>query len=165
MATIRKVDATKNTERLFRLFEENSRDATHARAVIAEGAADLWVAEDAGRLVGALLGRRMRSSNGALRGGVDNLLVDAPHRRRGLGRQLMEEAEAFYRNEAIHGMQLAVNAENVVARSLYDSMGYQIVDCYTRRRVNAAGKTRVEQRLRMAKDFGSGAPERTAQVT
>jgi ribosomal protein S18 acetylase RimI-like enzyme len=160
MTIIRKVDATTNAERLFRLFEENSQNATHARAVIAEGAADLWVAEDDGRLVGALLGRRMRSSDGALRGGVDNLLVDASHRQRGLGRKLMEDAEAFYRNEALHGMQLAVNAENAVARSLYDSMGYRIIDRYTRRRLNADGETQIEPRLRMTKDFGSKTPER-----
>jgi ribosomal protein S18 acetylase RimI-like enzyme len=165
VATIRGVDATSNAQRLFRLFAENSQDATHARAVIAEGAAELWVAEDHGRLVGALLGRRMRSSDGALRGGVDNLLVDASHRRRGLGHQLMQEAEAYYQAEGLDGMQLAVNAENAIARSLYDSMHYQIVDRYTRRRVNPAGEERIEQRLRMSKNFKLWTPMRTASVT
>jgi ribosomal protein S18 acetylase RimI-like enzyme len=64
----------------------------------------------------------MRSSDGALRGGVDSLLVDAQHRRLGIGRQLMEEAEAYYRTEGLDGMQLGVNAENAAARSLYDSV-------------------------------------------
>ena len=165
MATIRKVDATRNAERLFRLFERNAQDATHARAVITEGAADLWVAEADGQLMGALLGRRMQSSDGALRGGVDNLLVDARRRRRGLGRQLMQEAEAYYEAEGLDGMQLAVNTENVVARSLYDTMGYRIFDRYTRRRLHAAGEERVEQRLRMAKDFGPRTTKQTAPIT
>jgi ribosomal protein S18 acetylase RimI-like enzyme len=158
MATIRKVDATRNAERLFRLFWENSQDAAHARAVIAEGSAQLWVAEDVGRLVGALLGRRLQSSGGSRRGGVDNLLVDEQHRRLGIGRRLMEEAEVYHRVDGLDGMQLAVNAENAVARALYDSMGYQIVDRYTRRRLNEAGETQIEQRLRMAKYFRFRAP-------
>jgi ribosomal protein S18 acetylase RimI-like enzyme len=153
MVVIRKVDAAANAERLLRLFDENGQPAEHARAVIAEGTADLWLAEDDGRLVGALLGRPMRSSDGERRGGVDNLLVDARHRRRGIGRRLMEAAEAHYRVQGLHGMQLVVNAENVVARPLYDSMAYHVVKRYTRRRLDSAGEEVVESRLRMWKQF------------
>jgi ribosomal protein S18 acetylase RimI-like enzyme len=158
MVAIRKVNANTNTQRLFSFFDANSQNATHARAVIAEGNAELWIAEDEGQVVGALLGRQMRSSDGELLGGVDNLLVDARHRRRGIGRRLMGEAEAHYRTEGLDGMQLAVNADNIVARSLYDSMGYQVVKQYIRSRHDSAGKETAEHRLRMWKPFGPGAP-------
>ena len=159
MSTIRKADASVNADQLFSLFEENADDATHARAVIAEGSADLWLAEEEGRLVGALLGRQMRSSDGELRGGVDNLLVDERHRRRGLGRRLMEAAECFYRGQGLHGMQLSLSAENTISRALYDSMGYYLVRRYTRIRRNRAGAEEVQLRLQMWKEFETGAPE------
>jgi ribosomal protein S18 acetylase RimI-like enzyme len=149
MVAIRMAGTRVNAQHLFALFEENARDATHPRAVVAEGAADLWLAVEDGRLVGALLGRQMRSADGELRGGIDNLLVDAPRGRRGIGRRLMEEAEAHYRRRGLHGMQLAVDVDNLVARSLYDSMGYQIVKRYVRTHHDAAGTATVEQRLRM----------------
>ena len=158
MVGIAKVDANANADRLFRLFEENADDATHARAVIAEGNADLWLAEVEGRLVGALLGRQLRSSDGEIRGGVDNLLVEERHRRQGIGRRLMEDAERFYRGRGLHGMQLALSAENFVARALYDSMGYRVVRQYRRTRRNPAGVETVQQRLQMWKEFGRGAP-------
>ena len=159
MVAITKVDANPNADRLFRLFDENADDATHIRAVIAEGGADLWLAEIEGRLVGALPGRQMRSSDGALQGGVDNLLVDERHRRQGIGRRLMEAAERFYRGQGLYGMQLALSAENATACALYDSMGYRVVRQYTRTRRSPAGTEVVQQRLQMWKEFGMGASE------
>jgi ribosomal protein S18 acetylase RimI-like enzyme len=154
MATVRMVDPSAYGPWLLKLFEANAQDATHPRAVLEEGAAQLWVVEDEGRLAGALLGRPMRSSDGQRRGDVDNLLVDAPYRRRGLGRSLMEAAEAHYRAQGLSGMELSLNAGNHVARSLYDSMGYVPVARYTRSRPDATGVERLQPRLRMRKPFG-----------
>lgn len=159
MTIIRKVDPDPNAPGVVALFTANGDDARHARAVIAEGGADLWLAEEEGRLLGVLLGRQMRSSDGELRGGVDNLLVDGGYRRRGIGRRLMEEAEAHYRARDLYGMQLAVSAENSVARSLYDSMGYQVVHRYTRSRRDPSGREIMEPRLRMWKRFEPDADE------
>jgi ribosomal protein S18 acetylase RimI-like enzyme len=153
MVTIRMVDTHVHAPRLFLLFDENDRDATHPRAVVAEGAAQLWLAEAEGRLVGALVGRPLLSSDGERRGGVDNLLVDARHQRRGIGRRLLQEAEAYYRSQGLSGMELSLNAENTTAHLLYDSMGYEVVARYTRRRRDAAGEERLEPRLRMRKPF------------
>ena len=53
--------------------------------------------------------------------------VDESHRGRGLGRQAMEAAEAW--TIAHGGQRIALNVfgPNVVARSLYDSLGFQVM--------------------------------------
>jgi len=156
MVTIRKAEACAHAAQLFALLVQNGDDAGHARAVLAEGAADLWLAEADGRPVGALLARPMRSSDGALRGGVDNLLVDARHRRRGIGRRLMA-AEAHFRARGLTGMELATSPDNLAARALYDSFGYRVVERYTRTRRLPAGEELAEPRLRLRRPFEAGA--------
>ena len=155
IATIQRVEPVDNAERLIGLFEKNTEDPVHAHAVIAEGAADLWLAESNDQLVGALLGGVVRSTYGGLRGGVESFLVDSTYRQRGIGRRLMEVAEEHYRIRGLYGMQLTVGADNHPARSLYDSMAYHIVRQYTRIRQNCQGNEVVEQRVRMWKGFES----------
>lgn len=152
MTTLRFAGASAETARLERLFAENADDFSHAAAVIAEGAAQLWLAEPDG-IVGALVGRSIRSSDGQPRGGIENLLVDAGHRRHGIARELMAAAETHYRALRLRGMQLTVSAENLPARSLYDTLGYTVVLEYTRPRRGDGGMDLLQHRLRMWKNF------------
>lgn len=134
MTTIRKVEPQANGARVLAVFERNAEDALHPTAVLAEGECDLWLAEEGESISGILLTRRMLTPETALAGGIDNLLVDEHSRRQGIGRRLMEVAEAHYFAANLSLMRLAVNVENSAALDLYRSMGYQIVGEYVRPR-------------------------------
>jgi ribosomal protein S18 acetylase RimI-like enzyme len=134
VTTIRKVDPQAHGSRVLELFDENAEDTEHPRAVLAEGEGDLWLAEDGERLAGILLARRMIVADKVQCGGIDNLLVDLSYRGRGIGRSLMEAAEAYYINQKLERVRLAVNVENSTALRLYQSMGYKVVSEYVRPR-------------------------------
>lgn len=134
MVTIQRVSAEANASRLLALFDRNGEDAEHPTAVLAEGQCELWLAEDGEEVVGALLGRRIAISETEAYGGVDSLLVGWKYRRQGIGRRLMEEAEAFYRTTPVNSMRLNINVDNFAARELYESMGYQVTREYIRPR-------------------------------
>ncbi len=79
-----------------------------------------------GREVGALwMGRPLGSSAGTWF--VFWVGIDEEHRGKGLGREVMEAAEAWAR--AREGTRIALNVfgPNHVARSLYDSLGYEVM--------------------------------------
>ncbi len=86
-----------------------------------------WLAVDEGDVVGWILTYPLLAEDTVERGGVENLVVARSHRRRGIGRRLLELAEAYYRRKGLAGMQLTVRADNPPARRLYEAMGYQIV--------------------------------------
>ena len=96
-----------------------------------------WLALDGRELVGWILTYPLVSEDGLRRGGVENIVVARSHRRRGIGRRLLELAEAHYGGKGLPGMQLTVRADNEPARRLYESMGYSV----------------VQHRLRMWKEF------------
>jgi ribosomal protein S18 acetylase RimI-like enzyme len=52
-------------------------------------------------------------------GFVSDLVVRAAHRSQGIGRQLLERAEAFARNAGAKELRICVLAENTAARQLY----------------------------------------------
>lgn len=128
-----KVDAVASVKSVLQLFLDNGQDAEHPTAVLAEGQCDLWVAEVDDTLAGVLLGR-CTTSDEEIYGGIDTLLVDEKYRRQGIGRRLMEEAESYYRSQMVDSLRLNVNVDNFLARSLYESLGYQIIREYVRPR-------------------------------
>ncbi len=67
---------------------------------------------------------------------VEELAVDADHRRRGIGRALMRECEQIARRSDKHRVTLWVTAGNHGAISLYRQLGYRI----TRRRRTLRGR-------------------------
>jgi ribosomal protein S18 acetylase RimI-like enzyme len=159
MPSIRKVEPAEYGDQLLAMFERNDDDPTHPRLVLADARCELWLAEEGGTPAGFVLCTTMLVTTAwrqagpgdpiaSTRGGVENLLVDAPYRRRGLGRALMETAEAHYRAAGLDGMRLGTGADNLVAQALYTSVGYRLVREYTRVR-NGAEQARIS----MAKDF------------
>jgi ribosomal protein S18 acetylase RimI-like enzyme len=119
------------------LFDAERELSQYADAALSTEGLVAWLALDVERIVGAALTRPMMDADGAARGGVDELLVAASHRGRGIGRRLMELAEAHYRAAGASGMQLTVRDGNQAAQKLYQSMGYEV----------------VQRRLRMWKDW------------
>lgn len=78
---------------------------------------------------------------------VNNVCVAPRARRRGIGRALMAEAEAFARERGAGRVILQVSARNEPAVRLYELLGYAVQRCYTE-----GG----EMRYQMARDLGYG---------
>jgi ribosomal protein S18 acetylase RimI-like enzyme len=133
LASIEKAEATHSIDAILSVFTRNDEDLTHPQTVLAENEWDLWLARDGSEIVGVLLARLLTTSEAA-GAGVDNLLIDKNYRRQGLGRALMQAAEAHYGARGLTCMRLAVNVENSIAQALYRSMGYQTIREYVRPR-------------------------------
>lgn len=58
------------------------------------------------------------------RGHIDGLVVLTGHRRRGIGRRLMDAAAAWARDQGAEQLVLTVWAGNAAARAFYQSLGY-----------------------------------------
>ncbi|HEX4331771.1 MAG TPA: GNAT family N-acetyltransferase [Usitatibacter sp.] len=88
-----------------------------------QGALLLWVAEDAGRVVGSVQLEPCSKDNGKHRAELQKLLVLSAHRGRGVGRALMDAAEGFAREA--HRTLLVLDTEvGSVAESVYRSLGW-----------------------------------------
>ena len=112
---------------------EHSRNPSLAdyQLVFAEIRADprqkLFVAEFHGEVVGTivLLVVPNLSHNGTPWALLENLIVTEKHRRRGLGRMLLEHAVGLARKSGCHMVELCSDVRRKEAHKLYDSMGFQ----------------------------------------
>ena len=77
------------------------------------------VAEDGLGLVGVVMG-----SYDGRRGWIFRLAVDPAHRRRGIGRALVEELEHRYAAMGVRRLRLLSLTGNDAARAFWDSLGY-----------------------------------------
>jgi GNAT superfamily N-acetyltransferase len=95
-----------------------------AAAYLADPGVLHWVAEEDGRIVGELLGHLLRLPS---RDGLELLLysigVRASHRRRGVGRALVEEMLRWMRAEGVR--EVWVLADNPGAEEFYAACGFR----------------------------------------
>ncbi len=112
---------------------EHSRNPSLAdyQLVFAEIRADprqkLFVAEVQGEVVGTieLLIVPNLSHNGTPFAFLENLIVTEKHRRRGLGRMLLEHAVELARESGCHMVELCSDVRRKEAHKLYGSMGFE----------------------------------------
>jgi [ribosomal protein S18]-alanine N-acetyltransferase len=81
----------------------------------------LWVAEEGGELKGFLVARFEASECE-----LENLVVAAPQRRRGLGSQLMRALVTIGGERQLKRILLEVRESNYAGRALYQRFGFQI---------------------------------------
>jgi ribosomal-protein-alanine N-acetyltransferase len=77
-----------------------------------------------GRVVGFVIADRRRRKD---LGWIASIGVHPAHRRRGIGRQLLQASEAALRTKRI---RLSLRTSNHAARRLYDHAGYEVVDSW-----------------------------------
>ena len=101
-----------------------AEERRYLRAVRRHPDAAVYVAEEAQQIVGRLsLARDVHPSS---RHVADlGLMVAASHRRRGVGRALLEQAVDWARSAAVTKLELHVFPWNTPALSLYESFGFE----------------------------------------
>lgn len=81
-----------------------------------------WVMEDQGKIVG-FIGAQLQVSN---RADLIQLRVKKSHRRRGIGKLLIEKVEEFVRSHGKDKMYLHTAEHLLNARKLYEKSGYML---------------------------------------
>ncbi|AKH43077.1 ribosomal protein S18 acetylase RimI-like enzyme [Altererythrobacter atlanticus] len=97
----------------------NDPVADYDRALETPASAILLAKDD-----GAVFGSVMTGYDGH-RGWVYYLAVDPAHRGQGIGRLLMDAAEAWLREQGCPKIQLMVRAGNDAAKDFYAALGYE----------------------------------------
>jgi RimJ/RimL family protein N-acetyltransferase len=105
-------------------WRSSAAERRYLRAVRGHPDAAVYVAEEDGRLVGRL--SLARDPHPASRHVADlGLMVAATHRRRGVGRALLDQAVAWARSAGVAKLELHVFPWNVPAIALYESYGFE----------------------------------------
>lgn len=97
------------------------RKARHIDADYQDNPEGVFVAEHEGAIVGFITTTLDREAG---RGRIPNLVVAAPMRGQGLGRQLVEYALDYFRREGMVYAVLETLEQNEVGRHLYPSCGF-----------------------------------------
>jgi ribosomal protein S18 acetylase RimI-like enzyme len=92
------------------------------RAANGEGA--VFVADDGGSVAGVLSIGQVRHFSGELDGYVGELAVAEHASRRGIGRALIEAAQAWARDHGLVNLTLHTGACNTGARAFYAALGF-----------------------------------------
>ncbi len=119
---------------------EPPRERAHIQEILDGEASTIFVAEAKGEVAGfaevivkdtppvpVMVPRRFAV--------VDTLAVDEKHRRAGVGRALMEQAEQFAREHGARDMELSVYRFNQGAVRFYEELGYQTASLKMRKRI------------------------------
>ena len=82
--------------------------------------ANIWVADRRGRVVGMVVCQLVVStSEGALSGWIEDVVVSSPYRRRGLGKALLKSAVDWAHAQGATRIQLLADSRNVPALIFY----------------------------------------------
>lgn len=100
------------------------RKVRHIDADIAANPAGIFVAEEEGQVVGYITTRIDQDTKV---GGIPNLGVLPAYRGQGLGRQLIETAIAYGREQGMLYLRIETLAHNPIGQYLYPSCGFQEV--------------------------------------
>ncbi len=97
------------------------RKARHIDQDVAANAKGIFVAEAEGRVVGYITTLIDREPG---KGRIPNLAVAAEFRGRGLGRQLIERALDYFREEGLEYAMIETMAQNVAGNHVYPACGF-----------------------------------------
>jgi RimJ/RimL family protein N-acetyltransferase len=105
-------------------WRSTGEERRYLRALRRHPDAAVFVADDGGAIVGRL--SVARDPHTASRHVADlGLMVAATHRRRGIGRALLEQAEAWARDAGVRKLELHVFPWNEPAIKLYEDCGFE----------------------------------------
>ncbi len=100
------------------------------------------IAEVEGKVVGFVFGQESKLPDEVLRkrkatkaGSIELLAVTGEHRRKGIGTALLNRLFEEFRSRGIDYVSLAVPAEEVGARKLYEKLGFEEGAYFLRKRL------------------------------
>lgn len=111
--------------RLEQAFPSDRLGRIHFRRLLAHGHADIWVYEEAGRVLGEAVVLYRRGARSAR---LYSLMVDPASQGQGIGRFMLEAAERAARERGCARMRLEVRVDNARAIRLYRRAGYAATD-------------------------------------
>jgi ribosomal protein S18 acetylase RimI-like enzyme len=113
-----------NIERAFGIVGKGDwrwRKARHVDEDVEANPSGVFVAEENGRILGYISTRLDRDTG---KGRIPNLAVDSGARGRGIGRQLIQHAVAYFRSEGMAFATIETMVNNPVGQHLYPSCGF-----------------------------------------
>lgn len=116
-------------------YKPRGRDSREKIAAeLAKGTGRFLLAEADGRIIGSVF-----ATHDGRKGWINRLAVHPAYRRSGVGRTLVEAAEAALAAAGIEIIACLVEAENVGSQRAFKAMGYERCDglVYFRKRKNA----------------------------
>ena len=116
-----------NIEKKFGLIDDKDwkwRKVRHIDVDIAANGDGIFVCEEAGKVVGYIT---TQVDEGSKIGSIPNISVLPGYQRRGIGRQLMERAFDYFREEGMAYAKIETLAQNEVGQRFYPKMGFQEV--------------------------------------
>jgi len=111
--------------RLEECFPSDQLSRRNFRHLLQHGNAEIWVGEAHGTLAGNVVLFYRRHAQVAR---VYSLVVHPEHQRRGLARALMQAAEPAALARGCHTIRLEVRADNTAAITLYQRLGYGVME-------------------------------------
>ena len=103
---------------LTRPWNPPARDIEFCRG---SGHGELFVAEEAGRVVGSVM-----AGHDGHRGWLYYVAVDPTRRKSGLGRRLVAHGEAWLGGQGVPKAMLIIRDTNEAARGFYEAIGYEV---------------------------------------
>lgn len=97
------------------------RKARHVDEDVSANPAGVFVAEEDGKVLGYISTRLDRE---AKKGRIPNLAVDRPAQGKGIGRQLIAHALAYFRREGMAFAMIETMENNAAGQHLYPSCGF-----------------------------------------
>lgn len=88
----------------------------------AHSGSGFWVGVEGGAVIGTVGIERLSDEKAEVR----RMYVDAPHRRRGVGAQLLAHGEVFCAGEGYRRIVLSTSELQAAAKGLYESKGYRL---------------------------------------
>jgi len=111
---------------------------------VAADSADVWVATEAGSVVGDAIVLYRRGFHTAR---LYSIVVDPRFRGRGIAGALLEQAEAAARIRGAIAIRLEVRSDNQAAIGLYEARGYEVVGTTDRYYEDDSGALRLRKRF------------------
>ncbi|MBI1423287.1 MAG: GNAT family N-acetyltransferase [Gammaproteobacteria bacterium] len=112
-------DRDKQARALQLLIDKHAANPTRPACVV-------WVAELAGKVIGMCsLQVLISTAEGGEVGLVEDVIIAAEHRQRGLGPQMLHSLESWAHERGLHRVQLLADTHNHAALAFYERHGWQ----------------------------------------
>lgn len=95
----------------------------------------VWVAEVNNELAGFIIGYETETPRGTSRGNIELMAVHPNHRKKGIGKKLLEAILKQFKKANLEEVYLFCPATAVEAKRLYEKLGFKVDAYYMKRKL------------------------------